>query len=76
MSKFKGKANQFELVRLFYRFMFQDTFSGPCTEWPEMVETKCNEILGKYTKKEDQLMTATFGPREAEIEPCHGRIGF
>jgi hypothetical protein len=23
----------------------------------------CNEILGNYTKKEDQLMTATFGTR-------------
>ena len=24
----------------------------------------CNEILGNYTKKEDQLMTAAFGTRE------------
>jgi hypothetical protein len=24
----------------------------------------CNEILGKYTKKEDPLMTAAFGTRE------------
>ena len=64
MSKFKGKANQFELVRLFYRFMFQDTFSGPCTKWLEMVETMCNEILGNYMKKEDQLMTAAFGTWE------------
>jgi hypothetical protein len=28
-----------------------------------MIETMCNEILGNYTKKEDQLMTATFGTR-------------
>jgi hypothetical protein len=26
-----------------------------------MIETICNEILGNYTKKEDQLMTAAFG---------------
>jgi hypothetical protein len=26
-----------------------------------MIETMCNEILGNYTKKEDQLMTAAFG---------------
>jgi hypothetical protein len=26
-----------------------------------MIETMCNEILGIYTKKEDQLMTAAFG---------------
>jgi heat shock protein HslJ len=26
-----------------------------------MIETMCNEILGNYTKKEDQLMNAAFG---------------
>jgi hypothetical protein len=26
-----------------------------------MIETMCNEILGNYTKKEDQLMAAAFG---------------
>jgi hypothetical protein len=30
-------------------------------EWLDMIETMCNEILGNYTKKEDQLMTAAFG---------------
>jgi hypothetical protein len=29
-----------------------------------MIETMCNEILGNFIKKEDQLMTATFGNRE------------
>jgi hypothetical protein len=28
-----------------------------------MIETMCNEILGNYTKKEDQLMTAACGTR-------------
>jgi hypothetical protein len=28
-----------------------------------MIETMCNEILGNYTKKEDQLITAAFGTR-------------
>jgi hypothetical protein len=28
-----------------------------------MIETMCNEILEKYTKKEDQVMTAAFGTR-------------
>jgi hypothetical protein len=28
-----------------------------------MIETMCNEILGNYTKKEDQLMSAAFGTR-------------
>jgi hypothetical protein len=28
-----------------------------------MIETMCNEILGNYMKKEDQLMAAAFGTR-------------
>jgi hypothetical protein len=28
-----------------------------------MIDAMCNEILGNYTKKEDQLMTAAFGTR-------------
>jgi hypothetical protein len=28
-----------------------------------MIEVMCNEILGNYSKKEDQLMTAAFGTR-------------
>jgi hypothetical protein len=46
-----------------YRFKFEKQFKEPCQEWLEMIETMCNEILGNYTKKEDQLMTAAFGTR-------------
>jgi hypothetical protein len=28
-----------------------------------MIETMCNKILGNFTRKEDQLMTAAFGTR-------------
>jgi hypothetical protein len=46
-----------------YHFKFEKQFKGPCQEWLEMIETMCNEILGNYTKKEDQLMTTAFGTR-------------
>jgi hypothetical protein len=62
MSK-KRRGKKYELVRLPYRFKFEKQFKKPCTEWLEMIETMCNEILGNYTKKEDQLMTAAFGTR-------------
>jgi hypothetical protein len=29
-----------------------------------MDETMCNEIIGNYTKKEDQLLTVAFGNQE------------
>jgi hypothetical protein len=63
MPKLKGTKEKKELVRLPYKFKFEKQFKGPCQEWLEMIETLCNEILGNYTKKEDQLMTIAFGTR-------------
>jgi hypothetical protein len=63
MPKLKGTKKKLELVRLPYHFKFEKQFKEPCQEWLEMIETLCNEILGNYTKKEDQLMTAAFGTR-------------
>jgi hypothetical protein len=63
MSKLKGTKKALELVRLPYRFKFEKQFKDPCQEWLEMIETVCNEVLGNYTKKEDQLMTAAFRTR-------------
>jgi hypothetical protein len=34
-----------------------------CQEWLDTIEVMCNEILGNYSKKEDQLMTTAFGTR-------------
>jgi hypothetical protein len=63
MPKLKGTKKGLELVRLPYRFKFEKQFKEPCQEWLEMIETLCNEVLGNYTKKEDQLMTAAFSTR-------------
>jgi hypothetical protein len=63
MPKLKGTKKGLELVRLPYRFKFEKQFKEPCQEWLEMIETVCNEMLGNYTKKEDQLMIAAFGTR-------------
>jgi hypothetical protein len=61
MSKKKEGGKKYEHLRLSYCFKFEKQFKKPCTEWLEMIETTCNEILGSYTNKEDQLMTAAFG---------------
>jgi hypothetical protein len=63
MLKKKEGGKKYELVRLPYRFKFEKQFKKPCTEWLEMIEAMCNEILGNYTKKDDQLMTVAFGTR-------------
>ena len=53
MPKKKEEGKKYELVRLPYQFMFQKRFNKPCTEWLELIETMCNEILENYIKKED-----------------------
>jgi hypothetical protein len=63
MPKKKEGGKKYELVRLPLHYKFEKQFKKPCTEWLEMIETMCNEILGNYTKKEAQLMTAAFGTR-------------
>jgi hypothetical protein len=62
MPKLKGEKKN-ELVRLPYHFKLKKHFKEPCQEWLDTIEVMCNEILGNYTKKEDQLMTAAFGTR-------------
>jgi hypothetical protein len=63
MPKLKGEKKEGELVRLPYYFKFKKYFKTPCQEWLDTIEVMCNEILGNYSKKEDQLMTAAFGTR-------------
>jgi hypothetical protein len=63
MPKLKGEKKKKELVRLPYYYKFKKYFKAPCQEWLDTIEVMCNEILGNYSKKEDQLMNAAFGTR-------------
>jgi hypothetical protein len=63
MPKLKGEKKKKELVRLPYYYKFKKHFKVPCQERLDTIEVMCNEILGNYSKKEDQLMTAAFGTR-------------
>jgi hypothetical protein len=44
-----------------YHYKFKKHFKAPCQEWLDTIEVMCNEILGNYSKKEDQLMIVAFG---------------
>jgi hypothetical protein len=63
MPKLEEEKKKGELVRLPYHYKFKKHFKAPCQEWLDTIEIMCNEILGNYSKKEDQLMTAAFGTR-------------
>ena len=57
----KGRGKSMNL----YAFLIGSNSKKDSTNL-ELIETMCNEILGNYMKKEDQLMTAAFGTREKQ----------
>jgi hypothetical protein len=63
MPKLEEEKKKSELVQLPYHYKFKKQFKKPCQEWLDTIEVMCNEILGNYTRKEDQLMTTAFGSR-------------
>jgi hypothetical protein len=63
MPKLKEEKKKGEFVRLPYYYKFKKHFNVPCQEWLDTIEVMCNEILGNYSKKEDQLMIVAFGTR-------------
>jgi hypothetical protein len=75
--KLEGEKKEGELVRLPYHYKFKKYFKAPCQEWLETIEIMCTEILGNYSKKEDQLMTAAFGTRpKRRLNRVLDAIGF
>jgi hypothetical protein len=77
MPKLKGEKKEGELVRLPYYYKFKKYFKAPCQEWLDTIEVMSNKILGNYSKKEDQLMTAAFGTRpKRRLNRVLDAIGF
>jgi hypothetical protein len=77
MSKLEGEKKKVELIRLPYHYKFKRHFKVSYQEWMDTIEVMCNEILGNYSKKEDQLMTATFGTRpKRRLNRVMDAIGF
>jgi hypothetical protein len=77
MPKLEGKKKEGELILLPYHYKFKRHFKVPCQEWLDTIKVMCNEILGNYSKKEDQLMTAVFGTRpKRRLNRVMDAIGF
>jgi hypothetical protein len=56
-------SSQGGLVYLRYTFRYRNQFDEPNDDWLDVVETTSNEMLGAYTKAEDEAMTVAFGAR-------------
>jgi hypothetical protein len=52
------------LVRLKYTFRFGDQFVEPDDDWLKCVEKTSDELLGAYSKSEDNALSAAFGSRK------------
>jgi hypothetical protein len=54
------------LVRLKYTFRFGDKFVEPDDDWLKCIESTSDELLGAYSKSEDNALSAAFGSQKKE----------
>jgi hypothetical protein len=65
------------LVRLKYTFRFRDQFIEPDDDWLKCVENTSDELLGAYSKSEDNAWSAAFGSRKNKrLNRVFDTIGF
>jgi hypothetical protein len=57
------KSSEGDLVRLKYTFRYGDKFDEPNNDWLKCIEATSDELLGAYSKAEDNALFATFGGR-------------
>jgi hypothetical protein len=65
------------LVRLKYNFRFGDQFVEPDDDWLKCVENTSDELLGAYSKSEDNALSTAFGSRKNKrLNRVFDAIGF
>jgi hypothetical protein len=56
-------SSQSGLVYLKYTFRYRSQFDEPNDDWLDTIEATSDELLGAYSRAEDESMTAAFGAR-------------
>jgi hypothetical protein len=70
-------SSQGGLVYLKYTFKYRDQFDEPNDDWLNCVEVTSDELLGAYTRVEDDAMTLAFGGRgKRRLSKVFDVIGF
>jgi hypothetical protein len=71
------KTSEGELVRLKYSFKYGDKFDEPNDDWLKCIEATSDELLGPYSKTEDNALSAAFGGRKKKrLNRVFDAIGF
>jgi hypothetical protein len=66
-----------DLIQLKYTFRFGDQFIEPDDDWLKCVEATSDELLGPYSKAEDNALSAAFGSRKKKrLNRVFDAIGF
>jgi hypothetical protein len=65
------------LVRLKYTFRFRDRFDEPNDDWLKSIEAISDELLGAYSRAEDDALSTAFGGRgKKRLNRVFDAIGF
>jgi hypothetical protein len=65
------------LIRLKYTFRFREKFDEPDDEWLKCIEATSDELLGAYSKAEDNALSTAFGGQgKKRLNRVFDDIGF
>jgi hypothetical protein len=65
------------LIRLKYTFKYRDRFDEPNDDWLKCIEAISDELLGAYTRAEDDAFSLTFrGWGKKRLNRVFDAIGF
>jgi hypothetical protein len=71
------KSDEGGLVRLKYTFRYEGKFVEPDDDWLKCIEATSDELLGPYSKAEDNALSAAFGSRKKKrLNRVFDAIGF
>jgi hypothetical protein len=71
------ESSEGELVRLKYTFRYGDKFDEPNDDWLKCNEVTSDELLGSYSKAEDNALSIAFGSRgKKRLNRVFDAIGF
>jgi hypothetical protein len=59
-------SSEGDLIRLKYTFRFGDKFDEPNDDWLKCIEATSDELLGAYSKAEDNALSVAFGGQGKE----------
>jgi hypothetical protein len=72
-----AESSEGELVRLKYTFRYGDKFDEPNDDWLKCIEVTSDELLGSYSKAEDNALSTTFGSQgKKRLNRVFDAIGF